>query len=136
MSAAREPLPEGRYGRSADASADRRLRLVAAVSGAVLVVGLVLGGWWYVSGNSVSGDVISFKVVSASEVRAQLQVYKGADQSVVCTLRSQGADQGEVGRKDVIVGKHGSTVDTVVTIRTTARGTTAELIGCTPAKSS
>ncbi len=135
MSAVRERLPEGRYGRAADAAADRRLRAVAVVCGGLVVAALALGGWWYVSGNSVSGDVISFQVVSDSQVRAQLQVYKGAGQTVVCTLRSQGSDQSEVGRRDVIVSAPGSTVDTVVTIRTTARGTTAELLSCEPAKS-
>jgi hypothetical protein len=53
----------------------------------------------------------------------------------VCTLRSQATDQSEVGRRDVTVSKHGTTVDTVVTIRTTARGTPAELLGCQPATS-
>jgi hypothetical protein len=135
MSVVREPLPRGRYGRSDDATADRRLRIAAMVLGGLLVVGVALGGWWYSSRDSVNGDVISFKVVSDSEVRAELQVYKGADQTAVCTLRSQATDQSEVGRRDVTVSKHGTTVDTVVTIRTTARGTTAELLGCQPATS-
>jgi Domain of unknown function (DUF4307) len=136
MSAVRERLPEGRYGRTADAAADRRLRVLAVVFGGLLVVGMALGGWWYVSANSVSGDVISFQVVSASEVKAQLQVYKGAGQTAQCTVRSLATDQSEVGRKDVTVSKHGSTVDTVVIIRTTARATDAEIVGCGPAKSS
>jgi hypothetical protein len=135
MSVVREPLPKGRYGRRDDAAADRTLRITAIVLGGLLVVGLVLAGWWYSTRDSVNGDVITFKVVSDSEVRAELQVYKGADQSAVCTLRSQAADQSEVGRRNVTVSKHGTTVDTVVTIRTTARGTTAELVGCQPAKS-
>jgi len=133
MAAVRDRLPEGRYGRRPEASADRRLRVAAAVLGGLALVGTALGGWWYVSGNSVGGDVISFTVVSDSEVRAELQVYKDAGQTAVCTLRSQGADQAEVGRRDVTVRAHGSTVDTVVTLRTTARGTTAELIGCSAA---
>lgn len=135
MSAVRERPPEGRYGRTADAAANRRLRVVAAVLGGLLVVGLGVGGWRYVSRDTISGDVISFQVVSDSEVRAQLQVYKAADQAAVCTLRSQSADQAEVGRRDVTVSRRGATVDTVVTIRTTARGTTAELLSCEPAKS-
>lgn len=135
MSTVRERLPQGRYGRDADATADRRLRVAAIVLGGLLVVGLGLGGWWYTEQDSVSGDVISFKVMSSSEVKAELQVYKGTGQTVVCTVRSQAVDQSEVGRRDVTVSKHGSTVDTVVTIRTTARATDAELLGCQPAKS-
>ena len=108
--------------------------MVGAVLGGLTVVGLALGRLvGYVSSKNVSGDVISFKVVSDSEVRAELQVYKDADRTAVCTLRSQSADQTEVGRRDVTVRAHGSTVDTVVTIRTTARGTTAELVGCSAA---
>ncbi len=135
MSAVRETPPQGRYGRAADAAADRRLRRVAMVLGGLLVVAVGLAGWWYSRQSGVGGDLISFKVVSASEVRAEVQVYKGADQTVVCTVRSQAVDQTEVGRRDVTVREHGTTVDTVVTLRTTARGTDAELLGCQPAKS-
>ncbi|MDI5966887.1 DUF4307 domain-containing protein [Streptomyces sp. SL13] len=136
MTAVREKPPQGRYGRSADAAADRRLRGLAWVCGALMLIALVAGGWMYTRGDSVNADVVSFKVVSASEVRAQLQVYKQTDQTVQCTVRSLAVDQSEVGRKAVTVGAHGSTVDTVVTIRTTGRATDAELVGCSPVSTS
>jgi hypothetical protein len=133
MSAVRDRVPEGRYGRTDSARTDRRLKQLAAVLGGLLLVVLGLGGWWYLSTNNVSAQVVTFEVVSNTEVRAQLEVYKPAGETTVCTLRSQAPDQSEVGRKDVTVGGAASKVDTEVTIRTTARGTTAELLGCTTA---
>ena len=48
----------------------------------------------------------------------------------VCTLRSEDADHNEVGRKDVRLAQHAKQVDTIVTVRTTARGSTGELVSC------
>jgi hypothetical protein len=86
--------------------------------------------WWYLSTNDVSGQIVTFTVVSDSEVQAHLEVHKPADTTAVCTLRSQAPDQSEVGRKDVTLAQRASVVDAMVTIRTTARGTTAELLSC------
>ncbi|MEU6170949.1 DUF4307 domain-containing protein [Streptantibioticus parmotrematis] len=132
MTAVREGLPEGRYGRprTPDRS-DRKLRVAAWVAGALAVVALGLYGWSYMSGSSVNADVLTFKVVSASQVNATIQVYKSADQTAVCTVVSEDVDKDEVGRKDVTVTQHGTTVVAGVTIRTTARATDAELLSCT-----
>lgn len=130
MSAVRDRLPAGRYGRADGAATERRLKALGAVLGALVLLALALGGWWYLSTNNVSGQVIAFQVVSDSQVRVHLEVTKGAGQVAVCTLRSQAADQSEVGRRDVTIGEHSSDVNTLVTIRTTGRGTTAELLGC------
>ena len=43
MTAVRERLPEGRYGRSADERADRKLKIVGAVLG-VALLGVI--GWF------------------------------------------------------------------------------------------
>ncbi len=130
MSAVRDRLPEGRYGRADSAATDRRLKLLGAMLGGALLLGVGIGGWWYLSSNTVSGQVVTFEVLSDSAVRAHLEVHKDSGQTAVCTLRSQAADQSEVGRRDVTVGGPATTVDTTVTIRTTARGTTAELLSC------
>lgn len=50
-----------------------------------------------------------------------------------CTVRSQGEDGAVVGVADFPVPAAGTGYDAVVSLRTTARGTTAELLGCTPA---
>lgn len=133
MTAVRDRLPEGRYGRADAARTDRRLKLLGAALGAVLLACIGWAAWWYLSTNDVSGQVITFTVVSDSEVQAHLEVHKPTGTTAVCTLRSQAPDQSEVGRKDVTLTEHASVVDTLVTIRTTARGTTAELLGCQPA---
>ncbi|WP_431952629.1 DUF4307 domain-containing protein [Actinacidiphila sp. bgisy167] len=135
MSAVRDGLPEGRYGRGADADArtDRRLRLVGAVLGVVLLLFVGWIGWDKLAGTEVSAEVIKFQVVSDQEVQVHLEVRKDAGVTAVCTLRSLAEDHGEVGRKDVRLAQDSSRVDTVVAIRTTGRGTSAELVGCVPA---
>ncbi|MER5204643.1 DUF4307 domain-containing protein [Streptomyces sp. NPDC002825] len=131
MSAVREQLPEGRYGRSADERADRKLRITGAVLG-VLFLG-VMGwfGWHYVVDSKISAEMIKFDVVSAEEVQVHLEIRKDKDAKGVCTLRSRSEDGAEVARKDVRVDDAATRIDRVFSLRTTARATSAELIGCT-----
>ncbi|MET9323266.1 DUF4307 domain-containing protein [Streptomyces sp. NPDC003038] len=133
MSTVREGLPEGRYGRSADERADRKLKIVGSVLGVGLlgVVGWI--GWGYVAGQSVSAEVIKFQVVSDTEVKVHLEVRKETSVTGVCTLGSQDKDHGEVGRADFTFAQPGSRVDEVVSLKTTGRAATVELIGCQPA---
>ncbi|MFD3700605.1 DUF4307 domain-containing protein [Streptomyces sp. NPDC058646] len=133
MSAVREGLPEGRYGRTADERADRRLKVVGSVLGVVLlgVVGWI--GWGYIAGKSVSAEVIKFQVVSDTEVQVHLEVRKEASVTGVCTLSSQDKEHGEVGRADFTFAQPQARVDEVVSLKTTSRATMIELIGCQPA---
>ncbi|MCY0932764.1 DUF4307 domain-containing protein [Streptomyces sp. H34-S4] len=135
MSAVREGLPEGRYGRSADERADRRLKIIGSVLGVALlgVVGWI--GWDYVAGQSVSAEVIKFKVVSDTAVDVHLEVRKEASVTGVCTLISQDEGHGEVGRADFTFAENAKRVDRVVTLKTTGRATMIELVGCRPAGS-
>ncbi|MEV7779261.1 DUF4307 domain-containing protein [Kitasatospora sp. NPDC088351] len=128
-------LPEGRYGRRGDREADRRLKVVGAACG-VLLLGLVawLGGSYLIRETKINGTVPSFEAVSDSEMRLHLAVRKGDGTAGSCTVRSQGEDGAVVGVADFAVPADGSSYDAVVSLRTTARGTTAELLGCTPAK--
>ncbi|WP_329567066.1 DUF4307 domain-containing protein [Kitasatospora sp. NBC_01266] len=127
--------PQGRYGRSSDQQADHTLKVVGAVLG-VLVLGLV--AWFgssYISTQSkLNGAVPTFNIVSDSQVQAELSVLKDSGTGGTCTIRSQAADGTVVGQLDVPVPKQGTTFVHSITIRTTARGTTAELMGCTPSK--
>jgi hypothetical protein len=125
-------VPEGRYGGGpdADARADRTLRIAAIVLGALLAVGVVLWGWHSLKQSSLSAQVVAFKAVSDHSLEIHLEVHKGAGSVAVCTVRSEDADHNEVGRKDVRITEHAKEVDTVVTLRTTALGTTGELVGC------
>ncbi|WP_338896370.1 DUF4307 domain-containing protein [Streptomyces sp. TG1A-60] len=129
MSTASSQLPEGRYGRSADERADRRLKAVGAVLGAAL---LVLIGWFahhYVAGNRISVEIYTFDT-SASSVKVHLRGDKDAGVEGYCTVRSQAEDGAEVGRADFRFGADTTGIDKVVTLRTASRGTTAELVGC------
>ncbi|MER5490654.1 DUF4307 domain-containing protein [Streptomyces sp. LE64] len=130
MSAVREQLPEGRYGRSAEERVDRRLKLIGSVLG-VGMLGLVTWiGYGYISGQEVSAEMIKFKVVSDSAVQVHLEVRKDAEVRGYCTVRSQSEDGAEVGRADFRFDQAESRVDEVITLRTTARATAAELVGC------
>jgi hypothetical protein len=130
MTPTREGLPPGRYGRTADARADRRLKVVGAVLGAGLLAVIAWSGASYISGQAVSGELIKFKVVSDSAVEAHLEVRKDAGAHGVCTLRSLAEDGSEVGRKDIRFDERESRVDKVGSVRTTQRATAVELVGC------
>jgi hypothetical protein len=132
MSGVREQLPESRYGRAAEQRTDRRLKVLGAVLGTGLIGLVVWFGWSYVGGQKISAELIKFSVVSDSEVQVHLEIRKDADATGSCTVRSRSRDGAEVGRLQVPVERAGeSRIDQVVKIRTTARGTTAELAGCT-----
>lgn len=126
-------LPAGRYGGRSDREADRRLKIVGAVCGALLI-GLVawLGGSYLLRETKLNGTVPTFQVIDDSHVQAQLSVLKSNGTGGVCTIRSQAPDGSVVGQLDVQVPSSGSSFNQIVTIRTTARGTTAELMSCTP----
>ncbi|MET9451003.1 DUF4307 domain-containing protein [Streptomyces cinerochromogenes] len=129
MSTASTRLPEGRYGRSSDRRADRRLRIAGSVLGAALLALLGFFFYHYVAKSEISAAVISFKA-SDDAVRVHLEVHKDAGASGYCTVRSQAADGAEVGRADFRFSGPATRIDQVVTLRTTAEGTTAELLGC------
>ncbi|WP_460068884.1 DUF4307 domain-containing protein [Streptomyces sp. YKOK-I1] len=130
MSTASTRVPEGRYGRASDERADRTLKIVGAALGAVLLVIVGYFAYHYVGQNKISAEVITFKATSDDAVEVHLEVRKDAGASGYCTVRSQSADGAEVGRADFRFSGSDTRIDKVVTLRTTAKGTTAELLGC------
>ncbi|GGZ04861.1 membrane protein [Streptomyces olivaceoviridis] len=129
MSTASTRLPEGRYGRSSDQRADRKLRIAGSVLGAALLALIGYFAYHYVAQNEISAEVITFQA-SDDAVKVHLEVRKDAGASGYCTVRSQSADGAEVGRADFRFAGSATRIDKVVTLRTTAQGTTAELLGC------
>jgi hypothetical protein len=129
MSTASTRLPEGRYGRSSDERADRKLKIVGAVLGAVLLALVGYFAYHYVVQTEISAQVITFES-SDDAVKVHLEVHKDAGTEGYCTLRSQSADGAEVGRADFRFTGPATRIDKVVTLRTTAKGTTAQLLGC------
>ena len=129
MSTASTRLPEGRYGRSSDERADRKLKIIGAVLAAALLAVVGYFAYHYVAENKISAEVITFDAQKDS-VKVHLEVRKDADASGYCTIRSQAKDGSEVGRADFRFGGHATRIDRVVTLRTTSEGTTAELLGC------
>ncbi|MFJ3495617.1 DUF4307 domain-containing protein [Streptomyces sp. NPDC086091] len=129
MSTATTRAPEGRYGRSSDERADRTLKVLGAVLGAVFLLVIGYFGYYYIVQNKFSGELISFKTTE-SAVQVHLEIRKDAGAAGYCTVRSQSEDGAEVGRADFRFSGPDTRIDEVVTLRTTARGTTAELVGC------
>jgi hypothetical protein len=129
MSTASTRLPEGRYGRASDARADRKLKAAGIVLGVALLALIGYFAYHYVGQNRISAEVITFRA-SNDVVEVHLEVHKDAGASGYCTVRSQAADGAEVGRADFRFSGSATRIDKVVTLRTTARGTTAELLGC------
>ncbi|MEU8030858.1 DUF4307 domain-containing protein [Streptomyces sp. NPDC049099] len=129
MSTASARLPEGRYGRSSDERADRKLKVAGAVLGAALLALVGYFAYHYVAQTGISAQVITFDTTD-NAVKVHLEVHKDSGASGYCTLRSQSADGAEVGRADFRFTGSATRIDKVVTLRTTAKGTTAELLGC------
>ncbi|MER6913716.1 DUF4307 domain-containing protein [Streptomyces sp. NPDC000594] len=131
MSAVREQLPEGRYGRSADERADRKLKILGAVLGTGFLAMVGWFGYDYIVEQEISAEVIKFDVTTDREVQVHLEIRKGADTTGSCTVRSRAEDGAEVGRVDLRVTETGETrIDRIVKIRTTAKATSAELVRC------
>ncbi|MEU1312118.1 DUF4307 domain-containing protein [Streptomyces cinnamoneus] len=131
MAAEREAaVPEGRYGRSADERADRKLKIVGGVLLAALLGFVGWAGVHYVTKSDVSGQLVRSKTVSDDTVQAVLEIRKDKDATGVCTLRSLGEDGGEVGRKDVTLDRREDHFTQLVTFRTVERATATELEGC------
>ncbi|MEW2032594.1 DUF4307 domain-containing protein [Streptomyces roseifaciens] len=130
MAAAREGLPGGRYGRSADARADRKLKIVGAVLGAGLLGVVAWSGVHYITTTDVTGQLLRSKPVSDDTVEAVIEVRKDKDRTAVCTLRSLGANGAEVGRKDVTLDRREEHFTETVVLRTTAHAAATDLEGC------
>ncbi|CAM5425149.1 DUF4307 domain-containing protein [Streptomyces abikoensis] len=130
MAAAREGLPEGRYGRSADARADRKLKIIGAVLGAGLLGVVAWSGIHYITATDVTGQLIRSQPVSDDTVQAVLEIRKDKDQTGVCTLLSLGSDGSEVGRKDVTLDRSEEHFTEFVVMRTTQHAAATKLEGC------
>ncbi|WP_030903419.1 DUF4307 domain-containing protein [Streptomyces sp. NRRL F-5126] len=130
MAQARTQAPVGRYGRSADERADRKLKIIGAVVGGLAVIGLGYYGFHTIADQSVSGQVVTYEKVNSSEVQIHLQVNKGKSTTGTCTVRAVDADHQEVGRKTVRYDQSKSQIDQVISLRTTGDAVAAELVGC------
>ncbi|MFD7703258.1 DUF4307 domain-containing protein [Streptomyces caelestis] len=129
MSTSSTRPPEGRYGRSSDERADRTLKVVGAVLSVLMLALIGWFGYYYVAQNEISAEMIGFDTAEDA-VKVHLEVHKDAGVTGYCTVRSQSEDGAEVGRADFRFDADATRIDEVVTLRTTSRGTSAELVGC------
>ncbi|GAA2726019.1 MULTISPECIES: DUF4307 domain-containing protein [Streptomyces] len=130
MAAEHDAPPAGRYGRSADERADRKLKIAAWVLGAALVGFVGWAGVHYVTKSDVTGQLLRSQTVSDTSVQAVVEVRKDADAVGVCTLYSLGADGREVGRRDVTFDRRAENYTERITMRTTEHAAATQLEGC------
>lgn len=130
MAADGAALPEGRYGRSADERADRKLKIAGAVLGAALLGFVGWAGVHYITTTDVSGQLVRSQTVSDSSVQVVLEIRKEKDATGVCTVRSLGEDGTEVARKDIALDRREAHFTELATLRTTRRASATELEGC------
>ena len=131
MTAVREELPEGRYGRSADERADHKLKIAGVVLGVIVLVVVAWIGYDYVSGKSaLNAQVVTFEIPSADKVTMGLDVNKDTGAAGTCTVRALDKDHVEVGRKDIAFTEGQSVSHVTVELRTTSKASSAELVSC------
>ncbi|WP_049570786.1 DUF4307 domain-containing protein [Streptomyces sp. SBT349] len=135
MADVRARLPEGRYGRrgTARGGTDRRLTVIGCVLGAALLAFVAWAGFSYIGDQKVTGQLTGFDVVSDESIEINIAMRKPADVDGVCTVRAQAEDGLEVGRGDFTFDDDDDSVHRAVTLRTTQRATSAELMGCAEA---
>ncbi|MEY9936139.1 DUF4307 domain-containing protein [Streptacidiphilus sp. MAP5-3] len=122
--------PAGRYGTRDVAKARRRGKRIYYLTVSLALALVAAIAYKYISGSSVSGEVQTFQVVSAHEVRITLDVSKPSGQAASCTVRSRDENGSEVGRVTVAIPASGGEQLATVLLKTTSRGTTGELVGC------
>ncbi|WNF31365.1 DUF4307 domain-containing protein [Streptomyces sp. C11-1] len=131
MTAVRGTTPEGRYGRTEDQRADRKLKIVGSVLGVALLGMVGWMGFHYVGGQGISGEMIKFEVVSDTRADVHLEVRKDRDGHGYCVVRALSEDGSEVGRKEVRFDGAEKRIDELVTVVTRSRATAVEPMGCT-----
>ncbi|MFE2290239.1 DUF4307 domain-containing protein [Streptomyces sp. NPDC059452] len=131
MTAVRETTPEGRYGRTDEQRADRKLKIIGSVLGVGLLAMIAWIGFDYVGGKGISAELIKFDIVSDVRTEAHLEVRKKSGTDGFCTVRALSKDGSEVGRKETRFGPGPDRIDELVVMRTRARATAVELTGCT-----
>jgi Domain of unknown function (DUF4307) len=109
----------------------RRLLAVAALA----VAGVVLLGWlawsaWVQGTTSVSGQVVSFDVVSPHRIDVTVQISHPADAAAQCTLEAQAVDHTVVGQVLVSVPAGEGAGKVTSTIKTDREATSATVTGC------
>ena len=111
----------------------RLLAVLLAVLFVGLVAAVLLLGFARLTGDSLKGRVVSYAVVSDSEVVVQVEVAKQPGGTAYCVIRARSADGAEVGRDIAVLDGEGTPARTArgsFSLPTTARPVTGELRGC------
>ena len=126
--------PPGRYGRRRDGKRRRAVpvTVLALVIFASVLVTVRLYRQW--GDPDYDAQIVSWDVVSASELSMQFTVRVPAGGSTVCLLRGRDYGGNEVGRREVTLSASGDskTIAAVETVPTKARAAVADVVSCQP----
>ncbi|PZR54295.1 DUF4307 domain-containing protein [Xylanimonas oleitrophica] len=108
-----------------------------AAAAAAIAVAVAAVAWIAASQhqqNPVTGDVVSYRVVSAEEVEIDFQVSMPVGTTAVCTVEAMSSSFAQVGTMDVEVGPSETRTSRYsVTLRTSQQADTGVVEGCRPA---
>ena len=126
--------PPGRYGRRRDGK--RRRAVPVTVLALVIFASVLLTVRLYRQWGDPDYDaqIVSWDVVSASQLSMQFTVRVPAGGSTRCVLRGRDYGGNEVGRREVTLSAKGdaTTIAAVETVPTTARAAVADVVRCQP----
>jgi hypothetical protein len=126
-------FPAGRYGRRRERSSRPTGWLVAVGATVAVVSGVVIAVMMYnqYGRQEYTGNVLAFDTASRS-VEVTFEVYKPAGEDATCLVRARSVDGAEVGHVEVPVTGEETHTTLTVTVPTSARPVTGELLRCYP----
>ncbi|RZS40771.1 uncharacterized protein DUF4307 [Herbihabitans rhizosphaerae] len=124
-------VPEGRYG-SRDRPRSRRWKLVAWVSGALVVGGVVTFlGYTNLGTAPIETQRTGFSSVDPTTMRLNFDVVRDEPgKAAVCIVRVRSVDGAETGRKEVLIPPGGRSTSVSTVIKGTREPVTADVFGC------
>ena len=132
-SAAGQPPPPPRYGRTPMAAPTRRrvTNLLGALT-VVIALGLATLVYQRFESAAVEGSTAAFVVVDAETVSVTVSVTRrDPARPVVCIVRARSYDGAETGRREIVVGpSEAKTVQVTTTVKTYARSVMGDVYGC------
>jgi len=127
-------FPPGRYGRRRDGKSRRAvpLTVLTLVILASLLLTVRLYSRW--GDPDYDAQIVSWDVVSASQLSMKFTVRVPAGGSTKCMLRARDYGGNEVGRRQVTLSATGdeTTITAVEVVPTSAKASVADVVGCQP----
>ena len=124
-------LPAGRYGPE-PRRVHRTVLITVGVVAAALAVAYVVWVALFHANQPVRAGLESYRVMSDRSVEVVIRVVKDSDVAAVCLVRARSRDGVEVGRQEIEIPRGPEDEVRSITLTTTGRAITGELLGCEP----